>query len=100
MSSGCSVKHSPPEWPSCRSAAGPGRWSPATGLHLVLARERTPAAQPGLGEVRAAVANEWRAARREEANRAFYDGLRANYEVTVERPSWAGERLSAVAEPQ
>jgi PPIC-type PPIASE domain len=71
-----------------------GRWSGPVqsgyGLHLVLVRARTPAAQPGLGEVREEVANEWRAARREEANRAFYDRLRATYEVTVERPSWAG----------
>ena len=81
-----------------------GRWSGPVesgyGLHLVLVRERTPARLPDLAEVRDAVANEWRAARREEANRAFYDGLRANYEVTVERPSWAGERPSAVAERQ
>ena len=81
-----------------------GRWSGPVesgyGLHLVLVRERTPARLPDLAEVRDAVANEWRAARREKANRAFYDGLRANYEVTVERPSWAGERPSAVAEPQ
>ena len=81
-----------------------GRWSGPVesgyGLHLVLVRERTPARLPDLAEVRDAVANEWRAARREEANRAFYDGLRANYEVTVERPSWAGERPAAVAERQ
>jgi hypothetical protein len=81
-----------------------GRWSGPVesgyGLHLVLVRERAPASEPDLREVREAVANEWRAARREEANRAFYDGLRANYEVTVERPSWAGERLAAVADRQ
>jgi PPIC-type PPIASE domain len=81
-----------------------GRWSGPVesgyGLHLVLVRERTPAKQPALAEVREEVANEWRAARREEVNRAFYDGLRANYEVTVERPSWAGSRPSAVAERQ
>jgi PPIC-type PPIASE domain len=81
-----------------------GRWSGPVesgyGLHLVLVRERTPAEQPALAEVREEVANEWRAARREEANRAFYDGLRANYEVTVEHPSWAGERRAAVTERQ
>jgi PPIC-type PPIASE domain len=81
-----------------------GRWSgPATsgyGLHLVLVRERIPARLPDLDEVRDAVANEWRAARRKEANRAFYEGLRARYEVTVERPAWADEGPTSVAERQ
>jgi hypothetical protein len=81
-----------------------GRWSGPVesgyGLHLVLVRERTPASQPDLAEVREAVADEWRTARREEANRAFYDRLRANYEVTVERPVWAGERPAAATERQ
>jgi hypothetical protein len=81
-----------------------GRWSgPATsgyGLHLVLVGERIPARLPDLDEVRDAVANEWRAARREEANRAFYEGLRARYEVTVERTAWADEGPTSVAERQ
>jgi hypothetical protein len=41
---------------------------------------------------------EWRAVRQEEANRAFYEALRANYEVTVERPARPGERPAVVAE--
>ena len=81
-----------------------GRWSGPVesgyGLHLVLVRDRTPARQPDLAEVRDAVANEWRAVRQEEVNRAFYDGLRANYEVTVERPARAGERPASLAERQ
>jgi hypothetical protein len=80
-----------------------GRWSGPVesgyGLHLVLVRKRTPARLPDLAEVRAAVANEWRAVRQEEANRAFYEGLRARYEVTVERPARAG-RPTSVAERQ
>ena len=76
-----------------------GRWAGPVesgyGLHLVLVGERTPGHLPELDEVRDAVTNEWRAARREEANRAFYEGLRARYEVTVERPPWAGERRAA-----
>lgn len=66
------------------------RWSGPVksgyGVHLVLVRERTPARLPEFEEVRDAVADEWRAARRAEANRVFYDRLRARYEVTVERP--------------
>ena len=54
-----------------------GRWSGPVesgyGLHLVLVRERTPARLHDLAEVRDVVANEWRAVRREEANRAFYE---------------------------
>jgi hypothetical protein len=79
-----------------------GRWAGPVesgyGLHLVLVHERTSAQLPDLDEVRGAVASEWRAARREEANRAFYEGLRANYEVTVGRPAWAGERPAKLAE--
>ena len=63
-------------------------------------RERTPARLPDLAEVRDAVANEWRAVRQEEANRAFYEALRARYEVTVERPRSAGETTTRVAEDQ
>ena len=80
-----------------------GRWSGPVesgyGLHLVLVRERIAARLPDLAEVRDAVANEWDAVRREEANRAFYEALRARYEVTVERPAWAG-RPTYLAERQ
>ena len=79
-----------------------GRWSGPVesgyGLHLVLVRERTPARLPDLAEVRDAVANEWRAVRQEEANRAFYEALRARYEVTVQRPQSAGGTTTRVAE--
>ena len=81
-----------------------GRWAGPVesgyGLHLVFVHERTPARLPDLAEVRDAVTREWRAARREEANRAFYEALRARYEVTVERPRSAGESKTRVAEDQ
>jgi hypothetical protein len=70
------------------------------GLHLVLIHERAPARLPNLGEVRDAVTREWHAARREEANQAFYEALRARYEVTIERPLSAAERTTGVAEDQ
>ena len=79
-----------------------GRWAGPVesgyGLHLVFVHERTPARLPDLDEIRDAVTREWRAARREEANRAFYEALRARYEVTVERPRLAGESKTRVAE--
>ena len=81
-----------------------GRWAGPVesgyGLHLVLVRDRTPARLPDLADVRDAVANEWRAVRQEEANRAFYDALRARYQMTVERPQPAGERTARVAKDQ
>ena len=79
----------------------PGGWSgpieSGYGLHLVAVHEITPSRLPDLDEVRDAVTLEWRAARVAEANSAFYEGLRARYEVTVESP---GERATAMAEWQ
>jgi parvulin-like peptidyl-prolyl isomerase len=79
-----------------------GRWAGPVesgyGLHLVFVHERTPARLPDLADVRDAVANEWRAVRREEANRAFYEALRARYEITVQRPQSAGGTTTRVAE--
>jgi hypothetical protein len=73
-----------------------GRWSGPVesgyGLHLVLVRERTEGGLPALDQVRDAVAREWRAARRQEASAAFYETLRAGYEVSIEAPSMAGGR--------
>jgi PPIC-type PPIASE domain len=75
-----------------------GRWSGPVesgyGLHLVLVHERSPPSLPALAQVRAAVALEWQAAWRQEANAAFYERLRAGYEVTIERPPPAGKRPS------
>jgi hypothetical protein len=77
------------------------RWSgpieSGYGLHLVSVQEKTQPRLPDLDEVRDAVMLEWRAARAEEANRAFYEELRSRYEVAVESP---GERPSAMAERQ
>jgi hypothetical protein len=68
-----------------------GRWSgpvaSGCGLHLVLVQERIQAREPELDEVRDAVADERRVTRRDEANQAFYESLRARYQVTVERPA-------------
>jgi PPIC-type PPIASE domain len=80
-----------------------GRWAGPVasgyGLHLVLVRERIPARLPDLAEVRDTVANERRTIRQEEANRAFYEALRARYEVTFERTQSAGSS-TRVAEDQ
>jgi hypothetical protein len=80
------------------------RWSgpieSGYGVHLVSVHGVTPSRLPDLDEVRDAATLEWRAARVEEANRAFYEGLRSNYEVTVEGPTSTGERPSEMAERQ
>ncbi len=80
-----------------------GRWSGPVesgfGLHLVLIRERQPGSLPALADVRETVEREWRNVRREEANEAFYRGLRDRYEVSVERPEDGdGEGDSKLAE--
>jgi hypothetical protein len=81
-----------------------GSWSGPVespyGLHLILVRERIEGGLPDLDEVRDAVTLEWRGARRQEVNEAFYQGLRERYEVTVERPAWAGDAPASVAKGQ
>lgn len=68
----------------------PGRWSgpvaSAFGLHLVRVEAKEEARTPALAEVRDDVRNDWLAARRAEANEAFYQSLRRRYEVTVDPP--------------
>jgi hypothetical protein len=65
-----------------------GQWSGPVesgfGLHLVLVEQREEGRTPALDEVREAVRNDWLAARRAEANEAFYRSLRERYEVTVD----------------
>ena len=62
--------------------------------------ERTEGGVPGLDEVRDAVALEWRAARRQAVNEAFYQGLRDRYEVIVERSPGVEGAAAASAEGQ
>ena len=81
-----------------------GSWSGPVaspyGLHLVLVRERTEGGLPELEQVRDAVALEWRAARRQEVNEAFYQRLRERYEVTIERSHGTDAPAASVTEPQ
>ena len=69
------------------------RWSgpieSAFGLHLVYVEASEPGRVPSLAEARQAVERDWESARRGEANEAFYQALRARYEVTVEVPASA-----------
>lgn len=71
-------------------ALEPGTWhgpiGSSYGLHLVLVSQREEARTPGLEEVRAAVERDWLTAHREGLAEAFYEGLRARYEVEVEWP--------------
>ncbi len=57
------------------------------GLHLVRVREREEQTSPPLPEIRDRVEREWRTAQREAATEAFYSGLRARYEVSIEAPT-------------
>lgn len=66
----------------------PGHWSGPVetdfGLHLVFVDAWQEARASTLDEVRDAVRRDWLAVRRAEANEAFYQGLRARYEVKIE----------------
>ena len=62
--------------------AGPLR--SAFGQHLVRVSARTPAQNPPLAEVRAAVAREWENERRMASLTENYKALRARYEVVIE----------------
>ncbi len=63
----------------------PGRWAStvtsAYGPHLVYLEQATPARAATLDDVRAEVARDLAAARREAADEAFYEALRARYTV-------------------
>ena len=69
------------------------------GLHLVRIESRQVGRVPELGEVRAAVEREWRAARRREAKAEYYRGLRERYEVIVGKPVVAPEETDEAPRP-
>jgi hypothetical protein len=54
------------------------------GLHLVVIDGFTPARNPGLGEVRDRVKNEWLELRRRNATDVLYDRLAEKYEIEIE----------------
>ena len=57
------------------------------GLHLVRVLDRQPAAALPFSQVRLKVAGDWRAIRRQEAQAAVYNQLRAGYDVVIEAGS-------------
>ena len=57
------------------------------GLHLVKLSERVEGIVPPLDEIRDLVLQDWLSAQREEANEAFYVGLRERYIVTFPQPA-------------
>lgn len=54
------------------------------GVHLVELRARTPGRLATLDEARPALERDWRRARGDAANRAFYAALRERYEIRIE----------------
>jgi len=56
------------------------------GLHLVRIDERSPARMPEFAEIRQHVAREYGAAKNEEANRRFVQGLRDRYHIEIRMP--------------
>ena len=75
-----------------------GRWlgpvESGFGLHLVIVDERIDGNVPALDSIRNAVVREWREARRQEINAAFYEGLRNRYSVVIVRPEWLEAELN------
>jgi hypothetical protein len=67
-----------------------GTWSgpipSGFGVHLVKVDAFTPGGAPSLDVVRPLVEREWRNARRQELQKAFYDKLRARYTISVRMP--------------
>jgi hypothetical protein len=65
-----------------------GRWvgpvQSGYGAHLVRVESRTPGRLPELEEVRTKVICAWTKAQREQANTAFYQSLRSQYEVVLD----------------
>ena len=72
------------------TALEPGAWSGPIaspyGQHLVQLTERADVAPPPLSEVIDVVREEWRMTKAQALRDASYAKLRANYQVTVERP--------------
>jgi parvulin-like peptidyl-prolyl isomerase len=68
----------------------PGQWTGPVespyGLHMVLVRERTPAARPELAAVRPQVERELLADRRKAQLDGLYERLLQKYTVTIEKP--------------
>ena len=71
-----------------------GRWvGPITsgyGVHLVRLDSLTPGQVPELAEIRPLVEREWANVRRKALGEAFYDSLRAKYQVTIRMPAAGG----------
>lgn len=59
----------------------------AYGLHLVRVSQHKPAELRPLASIRKRVAHAWRARRRKEIDKAYYERLKAQYQVRVEMPA-------------
>lgn len=82
-------------------AAWRGPVASAYGAHLVRVDAKTPAAAPGYEAVAKRVAADYDAERRAEANRAYFEDLRAQYTVVVAGDAGGPEpdRPATVAQP-
>ena len=53
-------------------------------MHLIRVSSRADGRLPALTEIRAVVLREWQAARQQDVNEAFYQGLLDKYDVRIE----------------
>ena len=83
-----------------------GQWvgpiASSYGIHLVRLEALTPGRVPDLAEVRPLVEREWANVRRKELSDAFYESLRAKYQVTIRMPvtGRSGDGAAAEREPE
>lgn len=79
-----------------------GRWegpvASAHGVHAVRVEERIEARQRPLEEVREKAREDYRQARREEANRTFYARLRERYRILIDEKAFGMQPMAGVAE--
>jgi len=67
------------------------------GLHLIRIENKTAASQPELAVVRSKVRSEWMNEQRLIVNKAFYQGLRQQYEIVIENADMTPDRVEASA---
>jgi parvulin-like peptidyl-prolyl isomerase len=73
-----------------------GPYESSYGLHLVRITKREAGGLPAFAEIRPILEREWYAERRKEANKRFYQAIRARYNVEIRLPADSAGKTLAV----